>query len=155
MFPSSTESEISYFQVVVVQRRLRNVRKAWCTCKLKLLFCQSKPIAFLPSSLPSPSSSLKLPSNRTGTSVDDCTRKLKQLAWLMTERQIRYRKLRLVPSRAFPTSNDLPVLLLNQPKVEPSSTFTVTCDPPPLMSGLCLVLGSSGSLYLSTPPRQH
>ena len=124
--------------------------------RAKLLFCQSKPFAFLPSSLPSPSSLLQLPSNRTGTSVDDCPHKLKKLTRLMTERQIRYRKLHLVPLRAFPSSNDVPVLLLNHPKVEPSSTFTFTLDPPPLMSGLCLKLGSSESLYVSTPPlSQH
>ena len=67
----------------------------------------------------------------------------------MTERQNRYRKSRLVPSRPFPSSNDVPVLLLNQPKVEPGSTFTFTRDPPPLMFGLCLVIRSSGSSYVS------
>ena len=36
-------------------------KKACCTCKLKLLFCHSKPIVFLPFSLTSPSSLLKLP----------------------------------------------------------------------------------------------
>ena len=73
----------------------------------------------------------------------------------MTERQIRYRKLRLVPSRAFPLSNDVPVLLLNQPKVEHSSTFTFTCDPPPF-NDVWFVLKTSIFLgnYPPTPP-QH
>ena len=49
-FPSSTKREFRHFHVVVVQRRLRNV--------------QRKPIAFLPSSLPSPSSLLELLNKR-------------------------------------------------------------------------------------------
>ena len=44
-----------------------------------------------------------------GTSVDDGAL-IKQLAWPMAERQIGYRKSRLV----FPSSTDVPVLLLNQ-----------------------------------------
>ena len=36
-------------------------KKAWCTCKLVVL--RNRPIAFLASSLPSPSSLLKLPNN--------------------------------------------------------------------------------------------
>ena len=66
MFPSSTNHEIRHFQVVV--RRSTTARK--CTKKrdthAKLLFCKDKPIAFLPFSLPSPSSSsslLKLPNS--------------------------------------------------------------------------------------------
>ena len=51
VFTSSTKREIRQFNVVVVQRRERNVRA-------KLVFCQSRPV-FL-SSLPSPSSLLKL-----------------------------------------------------------------------------------------------
>ena len=47
------------FHVVVVQRRLRNVQKAWWTCKV--VVCQSNPLAFLPFSLLSPL--LKLPIN--------------------------------------------------------------------------------------------
>ena len=42
MFTSSTKREIRYFHVVVVQRRQRNKRDA----SAKLLFCQSKPVAF-------------------------------------------------------------------------------------------------------------
>ena len=63
VFPSSTKREFRrHFHVVVVQRRLRNVQKKRAA-RAKLLFCLSKPIVFLPFSLPSPSSSslLKLP----------------------------------------------------------------------------------------------
>ena len=42
--------------VVVVQRRLRNVQKS-VMHEQSCFFCQSKPIAFLPFSLPSPSPS--------------------------------------------------------------------------------------------------
>ena len=42
-----------------MQRRLRNVRKKR-DARAKLLFCRSKPFGFLPFSLPSPSSLLKL-----------------------------------------------------------------------------------------------
>ena len=52
VFPFSTKREIKQFHVVVVRRRQRYVQKACCTCKVYL----SKPIAFLPFSLPSPSS---------------------------------------------------------------------------------------------------
>ena len=52
--------EIMHFQVVVVQRRQRNVQeKCDCTCKFVVL--PNKPIAFLTFLLPSPSSLLKLP----------------------------------------------------------------------------------------------
>ena len=60
MFTSSTNRKIKHFHVVVVQRRQRNVQKKR-DARVKLLFCQSKPIAFLPFSLQSPSSLLKLP----------------------------------------------------------------------------------------------
>ena len=59
-FPSSTKREFRHFHVVVVQRRQRNVQKSvmhvqsCCFANLNLLL-------FLPSSLPSPSSLLKLP----------------------------------------------------------------------------------------------
>ena len=43
--PSSTKREIRTFQVVVVQRRQRNVQKKR-DARAKLLFCLSKPIAF-------------------------------------------------------------------------------------------------------------
>ena len=56
VFTSSTKRQIRHFHVVVVQRRQRSVLKS-----VMHLFCQSKPIAFLPFSLPSPSSLLKLP----------------------------------------------------------------------------------------------
>ena len=55
-FPSSTKHEIWHFHVVVVQRRQEMYKKSMM---LKVLFDQSKPIAFLPFSLPS--SLLKLP----------------------------------------------------------------------------------------------
>ena len=58
VFPSSTKREIRHFHVVVVQRRLRNVQKSvmhvQSCCSANLCF-------FLPLSLPSPSSLLKLP----------------------------------------------------------------------------------------------
>ena len=60
MFPSSTKREFRHFHVVVGQRRQRNVQKKR-DARAKLLFCLSKPIAFLPFSLPSASSFLKLP----------------------------------------------------------------------------------------------
>ena len=56
---SSAKREIRHFHIVVVQRRQRNVQKAWCTCKVVVL--RNKGIAFFPSSLPSLSSLLKLP----------------------------------------------------------------------------------------------
>ena len=60
MFPSSAKREIRHFDVVVVQRRQRNVQKSVIgTCKVVVL-C-NKPVAFLPFSLPSPSWLLKLP----------------------------------------------------------------------------------------------
>ena len=60
MFPSSTKREFRHFHVVAGQRRQRNEQKKRDT-RAKLLFCQSKPIAFLPFSLSSASSLLKLP----------------------------------------------------------------------------------------------
>ena len=36
VFSFSTKREIMHFRVVVVQRTLRNVQKAWCTCKVVL-----------------------------------------------------------------------------------------------------------------------
>ena len=59
-------------------RRSRAVTVKKCTKKrdarAELLFCQSKPIAFLPFSLTSPSSLLKLPSgcNRSGSRLQGC-----------------------------------------------------------------------------------
>ena len=54
VFPSSTKREIRQFHVVVVQRRQRNVHvRSCCFANLNLFF--------LPFSLPSPSSLLKLP----------------------------------------------------------------------------------------------
>ena len=60
VFPPSTKHEIRHFNVVVVQRRLRNVQKKR-DARAKLLFSLSKLIAFLPFALPSPSSLLELP----------------------------------------------------------------------------------------------
>ena len=50
--PVVDKHEITHFHVVhvVVQRQLRNVQKAWCTCKVVVLPIL-KPIAFSPSSL--------------------------------------------------------------------------------------------------------
>ena len=48
--------EIMKFHAAVVQQRLRNIQKAWCTCKV--VFCQSKPIVFF---CCSPSPLQKLP----------------------------------------------------------------------------------------------
>ena len=59
MYTPSTKREIRHFNVVVVKQRQRNVQKKR-DARAKLLFCQSNPIAFLPFSLPSPSSLLKL-----------------------------------------------------------------------------------------------
>ena len=59
VFPSSTKREFRrHFHVVVVQRRLRNVQKS-------VMHVQSCCFAFLPFSLPSPSSLLKLPNVAT------------------------------------------------------------------------------------------
>ena len=57
-FPSSTKREIWHFHVVVVQRRQEMYKKSMMH---KVLFDQSKTIAFLPFSRTSPSSLLKLP----------------------------------------------------------------------------------------------
>ena len=61
VFTSSTKREIGQSHVVVVQRRQRKVHKVKRDARAELLFCQSKPIAFLPFLLPSSSSFLKLP----------------------------------------------------------------------------------------------
>ena len=59
VFTFSKKGGIRTVHIVVVQWRQRNVQKKRDT-RAKLLFCQSKPIAFLPSSLTSPSSLHKL-----------------------------------------------------------------------------------------------
>ena len=61
VFTSFTKREIRQSHVVVVQRRQRKVHKVKRDARSELLFCQSKPIAFLPFLLPSSSSLLKLP----------------------------------------------------------------------------------------------
>ena len=61
MFPSSEKHEIGHFHVVVVQRRLKTVQKSVMhvqSCCLPI-----KTIAFLPFSLPSLSSLIKLPNS--------------------------------------------------------------------------------------------
>ena len=58
MFPSSTKREIRHFHVVAVQRRLRNVQKSVMHVQS---CCSANLLLFLPLSLPSPSSLLKLP----------------------------------------------------------------------------------------------
>ena len=65
MFPSSTKREIRHVHVVAVQRRLRNVQKSVMHVQS---CCSANLLLFLPLSLPSPSSLLKLPiySCRTG-----------------------------------------------------------------------------------------
>ena len=60
MFPFSTKREISHFHVVVSSTTAKKCTKKR-DARAKLLFCQSKPIGFIPFSLPSPSSLLKLP----------------------------------------------------------------------------------------------
>ena len=47
----STKSEIRHFHVVVVHWQQRYVQKSMMHDGAELLFCQSKPIAFLPFSL--------------------------------------------------------------------------------------------------------
>ena len=59
---SSIKRKIRHFHVVVVQRRQRNVLKAWRTCKVVVLLY--KPTTFLTFSLSSLSSFLKLPTNQ-------------------------------------------------------------------------------------------
>ena len=56
---SFIKHEIRHFDVVVVQKRKRNVQKVSCTCKVVVLLI--KPIAFMKFPLPSPSSDLKVP----------------------------------------------------------------------------------------------
>ena len=60
VFPASTKREIRHFHVVVVATTAKKCTKKR-DARAKLFLCQSKPIAFLPSSLTSPSSLLKLP----------------------------------------------------------------------------------------------
>ena len=52
MITPSTKREIRKFHVIVVQRRQRNAQKNVMHVRAKLLFCQFKPIAFLPFSRP-------------------------------------------------------------------------------------------------------
>ena len=91
-------------------------KKAWYTCKVVVL--RNKPIAFLTSGLPSPSSLLKLPGwFRTGTSIDDGARNSKN--WLdqwLSDKLGTGSRVYSFP-RAFLSSNDVPVLLLNQPNM--------------------------------------
>ena len=59
VLPSSTKREIRLFHIVVVQRRqTEKYHTKKRDARVKLLFCQTKPIGLLPFSLPSPSSSL-------------------------------------------------------------------------------------------------
>ena len=62
-FPSSTKREIWHFNVVVVKTTDKKCTKKR-DARAKLWFCQSEPVAFLPFSLTSPSSLLKLPTKR-------------------------------------------------------------------------------------------
>ena len=91
-------------------------KKAWSTCKVVVL--RNKPIAFLTSGLPSPSSLLKPPGwFRTGTSIDDGTRNSKNWLdqWLSDKLGTGSRIYSFL--RAFSSSNDVPVLWLNQPNM--------------------------------------
>ena len=66
---SSLTRQIRHFHVVVVQWRQRNVQKKR-DARAELLFCSSKPIAFLTFSFLSPLSFVKLPTflnNVTGS----------------------------------------------------------------------------------------
>ena len=51
VFTSSSKRKIGHFDVVVMQRRQRNEEKKRYARAILSLFCQSKPIAFLPYSL--------------------------------------------------------------------------------------------------------
>ena len=62
VFTFSTKREIRHFHVVVSQRQLKNVQKSVMHVE-SCCFAKHKPIAFLPFSLPSPSSFLKLPND--------------------------------------------------------------------------------------------
>ena len=64
---SYSKREIRHFDVVVVQRRQRNVQKS----VMHVQSCKSNDIAFLPFSLPLPSSMLKLPFIGTETPQHD------------------------------------------------------------------------------------
>ena len=59
VFPSSTKREIRHFHVAPATTGKKRTKKR--DASAKLLFCLSKPIAFLTISLPSTSSLLKLP----------------------------------------------------------------------------------------------
>ena len=74
--PSSTKREIWHLQVVVVQRWLRNVQKAWRHVQSCCFANPIKPIAFLPFSVPSPSSSLKLPRGAFAEEREPCAKLL-------------------------------------------------------------------------------
>ena len=62
MFTFSTKREIRHFHVVVVRGKKCTKKR---DARAELLFCPSQPIAFLPFSLTSPSSLLKLPNVQT------------------------------------------------------------------------------------------
>ena len=64
MLMSSTRREIRQFHVVVVHDGKGMYQKR--DARAKLLFCNLNLLAFLPFSLPSPSSLLKLPSIKDG-----------------------------------------------------------------------------------------
>ena len=61
VFKSSTKLKMRHFHVVVVYWRQRNFCTKKRDVRAKLLFCLSYPITFLPLSLPSPWTLLKLP----------------------------------------------------------------------------------------------
>ena len=67
MLTSYSKREIRHFHVLVVQRRQRNVQKS----VMHVQSCKSNDIAFLPFSLPLPSSMLKLPFIGTDTLQHD------------------------------------------------------------------------------------
>ena len=63
VFTSSTKREIRHFHVSCSRAPTAMKCTKKRVARAKLLFCQSKPIAFLPISLPSPPLLLKLPSD--------------------------------------------------------------------------------------------
>ena len=66
VFTSSTKREIRHLYVVVVQRRQRNLQKrVMHVHKQSCCFANLKLLLFLPFSLPSPSSLLKLPNDKS------------------------------------------------------------------------------------------
>ena len=83
MFTFSTKREIRHIHVAVEQRRQKNIQKSVrrvpgaCQARAELSFCQSKSIPFLPFSLTSPLSLLKLPTDQLQKSLFTILNQLK------------------------------------------------------------------------------